>query len=130
MADLIYSITAKMFLTPGKDGGALPFATKCWAGRGKHKDKPESCHVKNYGPLPIGRYVIKKAINHPRLGRVAIQLIPYADNVMHGRSDFWIHGASLNPLRHGQESMGCIIASKVDRLRLDAEGFTVLEVIA
>lgn len=125
MADLVYSITEKTFFE-----GDKPFATKCWAGRGKHKDNPASCNVKNFGPLPIGRYVIRPAVDHPRLGKVAIQLIPYADNEMHGRGDFWIHGSSLNPIRHGQESMGCIIASKVDRLRLNAEGFTILEVIA
>lgn len=101
-----------------------------WAGRGKGKNNPAMQDVRCTGPLPRGLYVIAEPIKHPRLGPCAMKLTPSADNEMFGRDDFWIHGASTNPERHGQESMGCVILSRPDRMRLVESGVRLLEVVA
>jgi hypothetical protein len=120
---LTYSITDECFRLNG-----IAFAIGCWSGKGKWKNDPKGCDKIGEGPLPVGLYKLGKLVNHPRLGRDVIQLIPFATNEMHGRSDFWIHGASLNPLRYGQESMGCIIATKINRRCIAELGQDVLEV--
>jgi len=99
-----------------------------WAGRGKGKNNPDKDDIVRTGPLPRGWYTIGKLEDHPRLGRFVMELTPDLENEMHGRDDFWIHGASLNPLKYGQESMGCIIMPRPVRLKI-AEGPDRLQVV-
>lgn len=86
--------------------------SQAWAGRGPGKNYHEAQDQPGVGPLPCGWYTLGDPIpQHPRVGHYAIPLIPDAGNEMFGRSGFFIHGASMNPAKAGQESHGCIIAS-------------------
>ena len=95
-----------------KDG--LPFA-QAYSGCGVGKDDPGCCMAQlgtlgpgNYGPLPVGRYTIGPASNdHPKLGPIAMPLIPDPANEMHGRSGFFIHADSI--ASPGSASEGCIV---------------------
>lgn len=89
-----------------------------WAGNHKGKNNPALQDQRCLGPLPCGWYTIEEPISHPRLGPFAMHLIPDPGNEMFGRSDFWIHGASMNPMRRGQESLGCICAARPIRERI------------
>lgn len=100
-----------------------------WAGHGEGLNNPALQHVRTVGPLPQGRYEIKAPVTHPRLGPFAMELEPYPGNEMFGRDDFWIHGASQDPKRYHQESMGCIIAMRPLRLAIWATGCRLLEVV-
>lgn len=100
-----------------------------WAGNHAGLNNPRMDHVRMVGPLPRGIYTITKPVMHPRLGPFAMELIPDPSNEMHGRDDFWIHGASQNPKRYHQESMGCIIAMRPLREAIWATGCRHLEVV-
>ena len=74
---------------------------------------PSKQHLKAVGPIPRGVYKILPAVNHPRLGPVALQLEPDEWNEMFNRDDFWMHGD--NKLRNRSASKGCIIADRAPR---------------
>lgn len=81
-----------------------------YAGRGDHKNHPESQCRRNQGPLPRGMYRVGVPTEHPRLGPLAFPLYPYERNDMCERSGFFIHGDSRkNP---GNASHGCIILNR------------------
>ena len=101
----------------GVDGPSEAVATG-WAGNGPGKNNPDMDSVIGVGPLPRGFYSVCEPSNNQHTGPYSIRLIPYEDNVMHGRSDFLIHGASKDPNKHGQESMGCIILDRQSRERV------------
>jgi hypothetical protein len=100
-----------------------------YAGHGAGKNNPTMQYIKMLGPLPQGVYRICTPIGHPRLGPFALKLIPHEDNEMRGRDDFWIHGGSKDPAKAGQESNGCIIATRAQREILWASNDLVLEVV-
>lgn len=51
--------------------------------------------------------MVKWFDHHPTVGLCAIELSPFPENIMHGRSGFFIHGASAtNPK---ESSHGCIV---------------------
>ncbi|RSZ61123.1 DUF2778 domain-containing protein [Massilia atriviolacea] len=89
----------------GKDGMSYQFGRENagYAGTPLYKNNPDADHIRNGGPLPEGRYMIGDVTNHK--GPSSIALRPSAENDMHGRSDFLIHGD--NGL--GTASEGCII---------------------
>lgn len=94
------------------DGVRLAFA---WAGKGTGKNNPKAQDQKCIGPLPQGLYVVGTWEDHPRLGKMVCALTQI-DGETFGRGSFFIHGASNNPLRYGQESMGCIVVPYTSRL--------------
>lgn len=118
---LLYSI-GRGVMAFGWRGGVQELASGLWAGNGHGKNNAAYCNVKCIGPLPKGVYTLKAPIKHPRLGQYAIELTPHPDNVMFGRGDFWIHGASNDPKHRGQESMGCIIMPYDKRVALWKSG--------
>ena len=80
------------------------------------------------GPLPSGEYAMRPAITHPRLGPVAIELLPDPANIMHGRQGFWIHGWS-GELGIRKSSDGCILLSRGNREDIDASEDKALTVV-
>lgn len=88
-------------------GGDLLFEASGYAGKGIGKNNPDMEHVRSVGPLPQGDYFIHRPITHPRLGPVAMRLIPGAPGSAFGRSGFYIHGDSKQ--HPGEASTGCII---------------------
>lgn len=93
------------------------FVSKGYAGGncGKNpegRNNPAMCSVKNIGPLPEGMYTLGEPVEHSHLGPFAIPLKPDADNEMHGRGDFYVHGDTTPS---GNASMGCIIQPRATR---------------
>lgn len=85
-----------------------------YSGNGQWKNDPRAESVIMHGPLPRGGYTIGPLIPlHPRLGKNVMALIPDATNEMFGRSEFYLHGDSLE--HPGDASDGCIIQGPVLR---------------
>lgn len=99
--------------------------TKGYAGRGKHRNRPESQHITSWGPIPRGGYRIGEAFTHPRLGPVAFRLEPHGANKMFGRGAFLIHGDNAQ----GDASHGCIILNRTMRKAIRDSGVRYLDVI-
>jgi hypothetical protein len=81
-----------------------------YSGHGLGKNNPEMESVKNVGPLPKGIYQIGTPYNSTRTGPFTLPLIPDPQNKMYKRSDFKIHGDSLDD--PGTASHGCIILQR------------------
>jgi hypothetical protein len=86
-------------------------------------DRSRLEEARGIGPIPVGLYRIGPAIDHPRLGPLAMPLVPLSGTETYGRSGFFIHADSLK--HAGQASEGCVclphdvrevIASSSDRV--------------
>ena len=84
-----------------------------YAGRGTHRDDPQSINLFRQGPLPVGDYWIEAPRSHPVLGPYALALTPWPSNEMYGRSAFYIHGD--NKSANFTASEGCIILPRIIR---------------
>ena len=91
-----------------------------WAGRGLGKNNPKAQDQKCIGPLPQGLYVAGVWEDHPRLGKMVCPLTQIEGETF-GRDSFFIHGPTKDPLRYGQESMGCIVVPFTSRLKVREE---------
>lgn len=90
-------------------------------------NNPSMQEVRKIGPLPVGKYCIEDPVEHPHLGPFAMPLKPYPDNVMFGRSGFYIHGDSVkNP---GSASEGCIIMNRITREKIWSSNDHEIEVV-
>ena len=76
-----------------------------YSGNGEGRNNPKMQNVPMHGPLPQGLYTIQKPSVHPKLGPVAMELLPDSKNQMFMRSGFFLHGDNLNHTA----SDGCII---------------------
>jgi hypothetical protein len=107
--------TGRFFIRE-RETGTIVRECRGYAGRGPGKNNPQAQGLRNLGPLPRGRYLVRPPHYHPRLGPMAFRLVPQPSNEMCGRSGFLIHGDSRrNP---GQASRGCIILGPADRAAL------------
>ncbi len=119
-----YSQSSGQLLSP--DG--KPFATG-YAGRGIGCNNPAAECIAKVGPIPRGTYVIgEPSDKHPHLGPLAMELIPAADNQMHGRGGFFLHGPHPNDQRSSSE--GCIILDRASRMQIASSPDRELEVVA
>ena len=84
-----------------------------YSGAGSGKNNPTEENVQNVGPIPEGYYDIEQPVDSPTHGPFALRLLPDVDNRMFGRSEFLIHGDSIE--RPGQASEGCIIMPRFAR---------------
>lgn len=75
---------------------------------GEGRNLPGAEAISNVGPLPTGRYIIGPVHDHPVMGSRVMYLDPHPDNIMYGRSGFFIHGG--NP--DGSSSHGCIVLGR------------------
>jgi len=99
-----------------------------YSGRGAGLNNPEMQRVAMNGPIPQGEYEIGSAINHPKLGPLAMSLRPSPDQELFGRSGFFIHGD--NQLMNHTASEGCIILPHDARATIAASKNRKLRVIA
>ena len=76
-----------------------------YSGKGRGKNNCELQHLKSVGPVVRGMYIIDEPRDSEKVGPFAMDLIPYPENDMLGRSAFMIHGDN----RTGTASQGCII---------------------
>jgi hypothetical protein len=86
-------------------------------------------HVRNIGPLPRGRYRILAPEDNPVTGPYSLRLEPDPANEMFGRSDFLIHGSAVKLAKRGQESRGCPILARANRMAIVDMGAEWLEVV-
>lgn len=70
------------------------------------KNRPDTQHIRNVGPIPRGWYTIE-APRTSTFKKYYMPLAPRGDNEMFGRSGFQIHGDNAS----GDASTGCIIIS-------------------
>ena len=98
-----------------------------YAGRGEHKNRPDSQAERGLGPLPVGFYRVQSPVDHPRLGPLAFRLVAYRNNQMFGRSGFYIHGDSRK--EPGNASHGCVIVNRDCREAVLHYGVKYLEVV-
>lgn len=82
-----------------------------YAGKGEHKNRPESQCESNAGPIPRGWYSLGPIGDYGNLSS-AIPLSPDATNEMCGRSNFLVHGESSSNI--GAASEGCIVIGGAD----------------
>jgi hypothetical protein len=98
-----------------------------YAGFGEGKNNPKMEKVPNVGPLPKGRYIIKKPINKQSTGEYSIPLEPASSTKLFGRFGFYIHGDSEK--HPGSASTGCIILKRIFRKEIIKSHDYILEVI-
>lgn len=98
-----------------------------YSGSGEGKNNPSLEDIADVGPIPCGLYSIGAAIDHPKLGPLAMPLVPYSLNEMYGRSGFYIHGDSAE--HPGQASEGCIILGHDVRAAISESEDRLLEVL-
>lgn len=84
-----------------------------YSGQPECKNDPTQCDQQDRGPIPPGRYTIGEPHDTDTHGPFVLRLTPHADNEMHGRSGFLIHGDSKS--HPGTASHGCIILPRVVR---------------
>ena len=102
---------------------------KGWAGRGSGQNNINMIKVHDTGPLPIGKYTIMKPMySHLKLGPKVLNLMPFKENEMFGRSEFRIHGASKSD--PANSSHGCIIMPPLVRVTVNDSTDNILNVIA
>ncbi|HWE51390.1 MAG TPA: tlde1 domain-containing protein [Bryobacteraceae bacterium] len=99
-----------------------------YAGFGAGKNNPELEAVHLLGPLPKGLYRFGSPEASPKLGPLAIPLIPDDSNEMFGRSAFFLHADSIT--HPGEASEGCIVMARDVRQRVFASADKDLRVIA
>jgi len=108
-----------------RDGTALGVG---YSGQPECKNDPAKCDQHNHGPIPVGFYTIGEPYDTMTHGPFVLPLTPHADNEMHGRSGFLIHGDSV--VHPGTASQGCIIMPRAVREAVNSLDERMLEVIA
>jgi hypothetical protein len=94
---------------------------------------PEGINNKAYqytrliGPLPVGWYTFGTAVEGTHLGPFAIPLTPDPENVMMGRSGFYLHADTIGHPRCASE--GCVVMSRATRTLVDQSDDKRLQVI-
>lgn len=84
-----------------------------FAGQREGYNNPDKQNVPDIGPLPRGFYKIGAPYHHPHLGPLTMDLTPFPENQMFGRSLFRIHGRSaINP---ELSSKGCVCQDRPAR---------------
>lgn len=98
-----------------------------YSGMAQAKNNPDMEQIPNMGCIPRGHYTICEPHESDKTGTYTLALIPDFDNHMFGRSDFEIHGDSIE--RPGQASEGCIILAPAIRTEIWTSGDRKLEVV-
>lgn len=93
-------------------------------------NNPAMQGVKGIGPLPVGFYTMQPPYDHPRLGKYVIYLVPFAQNQMFGRSEFFWHGDEVNHAGEFLASDGCMIHSRATRQKGWESGIPLLQVVS
>lgn len=101
------------------DGTVLVPAGHAWAGHGEGKNNPAMEQVHCIGPLPRGTYTLGAWGKHDELGPDSCHLTQ-TEGESYGRDGFYIHGPSQDPIKHGQESKGCIVVEHDYRIGIIA----------
>lgn len=98
-----------------------------YSGLEECKNDPSKCAVHDRGPICPGFYTIEEPHDSPTHGPFAMHLTPDADNEMHGRGAFMVHGDSA--AHPGKASNGCIVQGHDARVALWGTGDRRLQVV-
>lgn len=79
-----------------------------YSGKGEHKNRPESEHLRALGPIPRATYTIGAPYDSEKVGPFCLRLT--TAELIHGRSALLIHGDSIK--EPGNASNGCIILNR------------------
>ena len=96
-----------------------------YSGKGKHKNSPDSEHLRGEGPIPRATYTIGKPYDSAKVGPFCLPLT--TAELIHGRSAFLIHGDTIKA--PGNASNGCIILPRKVRNAILDSGDRVLKVV-
>ena len=102
-----------------------------YAGCGEGLNNPAMQDVHKVGPLPQGLYTILPPCTDPKVGIIAMRLIPDPANEMYGRADFFCHGD--NEAMNHTASEGCMVMPHNTRVAIGTavvDGDDQLTVIA
>lgn len=99
---------------------------KGYSGYHEGKNNPDMQGVAGVGPIPRGLYYIQPPHESSQVGPYAMSLTPSSDNKMFDRSDFLIHGDSVE--HPGEASHGCIILPFPVRKEIWESGDHTIEV--
>lgn len=99
-----------------------------YSGHDIGRNNPKLQSVRNVGPVPAGRWTIEKRYDSRNTGPCTLTLVPDADTITFGRSQFRIHGDSV--ARPGDASHGCIILPRAACDAIWSSGDRRLTVIA
>jgi type VI secretion system (T6SS) effector TldE1-like protein len=100
-----------------------------YSGHGEGINNPTLGWESNVGPIPAGQWTVGEAVDHPRLGPVAMPLTPNIGTAMLGRGGFWIHGDSVEFADLEEASHGCIIFARSIRESISSDPDRDLTVI-
>jgi hypothetical protein len=100
-----------------------------YAGCGEGLNNPDLQNVPKIGPIPVGIYSIGAPVDHPRLGKFSLPLIPDPANEMFGRDDFFCHGDSVHYEGQHVASEGCIIMPRLIREKMWNSEDHILKVV-
>lgn len=111
---MTYSQTTGIFTGPG-------ISATGYSGRSDGLNNPSMQSVHDVGPIPQGDYTIQAPHADPKVGPIAMRLVPWTHNTMFGRGSFLIHGD--NAQQNHSASEGCIILPRDVRVKI---GISVL----
>ena len=103
------------------------FISRGYSGFDYGKNNPSKQDIKGIGPIPRGHWLITGAYHSQNTGPFTIGLVPKFGTDSCGRSDFRIHGDSIN--NPGNASHGCIILPRSIRELIWKSGDDTLEVV-
>lgn len=104
----IYSITRGIFERPCPLPNGKPSRFEAYSGKeGIWRDNYDYEGARDLGPIPRGEYRIGPAYDHPKLGKITMNLTPLFHQAL-GRTNFRIHGNN----KSNDASTGCIILDK------------------
>lgn len=99
-----------------------------YSGHQSGKNNPAMENVKGVGPIPIGKWHMDEVRENGHTGPFSIVLSPEPGTETFGRSEFLIHGDSVQ--HPGDASHGCIILPHFIRTQIWDSGDRLLEVVA
>lgn len=101
-----------------------------YSGHGEGLNNPAMQNIPDVGPIPQGMYRIGQAYGHTEHGPLVMQLIPFPENEMFGRSAFLMHGDLKSAPGKHEASKGCIIMDFSTRAAVARSADRELKVIA
>lgn len=100
-----------------------------YSGHPPHVNDVSAESIPNTGPLPRGLWTFGTAIDSPKLGPMAIPVIPKPGTDTFGRSSFFMHGDEIDHVGEELASDGCMIFGHSVRLFINLSSDKDLEVL-
>ena len=126
MTGLHFVSAPNKFAVQGSHDGVLVAAG--YSGAGAGKNNPADQAIPDVGPIPQGAWlIVGPPANTEEHGPYVLTLEPEAGTETHGRSEFLLHGDSIQ--HPGEASKGCVILPRRTRESVWLSGDRKLQVI-